>query len=60
MVLLAAPDTYAGAITVPLHYADILNQGEIKVYANLNTPADPVGGSLCRDTVDFFLAPMDS
>lgn len=40
--LLAAPDTIAGAITTPALTADILNNGEIKVYANLNTPADPL------------------
>src|SRR4030095_12955543 len=40
--ILADPDTIAGAITVPLLTTDILNQGEIKVYANLNTPADPL------------------
>ena len=39
--LLGAPDTIIGEITVPLLTADILNNGEIKVYANLNTPEDP-------------------
>ena len=39
--LLAAPDTIAGALLAPALTADILNKGEIKVYANLNTTADP-------------------
>jgi hypothetical protein len=39
--LLAAPDTIAGALLAPSLTADILNNGEIKVYANLNTTADP-------------------
>src|SRR6478735_7196962 len=39
--LLGAPDTIAGALLAPQLTADILNNGEIKVYANLNTPADP-------------------
>jgi len=39
--LVAAPDTIAGAITAPQLTADILNNGEIKVYANLGSPADP-------------------
>jgi len=40
--LLAAPDTIAGALLAPALTADILNKGEIKIYANLNTPADPL------------------
>jgi hypothetical protein len=40
--LLGAPDTIAGALLAPALTADILNNGEIKVYANLNTTADPV------------------
>lgn len=40
--ILAAPDTIAGEILAPALTADILNNGEIKVYANINTPADPV------------------
>jgi hypothetical protein len=40
--LAGAPDTIVGILTVPLLTADILNQGEVKVYANLNTTADPV------------------
>jgi hypothetical protein len=40
--LLGAPDTIAGAITAPQLTADILNNGEVKVYANLNTTADPL------------------
>jgi len=40
--LLAAPDTIAGALLAPALTADILNKGEIKVYANLSTdPANP-------------------
>ena len=39
--ILAAPDTIAGALLAPALTNDILNNGEIKVYANLNTPADP-------------------
>jgi hypothetical protein len=40
--LLGAPDTIAGEILAPQLTADILNNGEIKVYANLNTTADPI------------------
>jgi hypothetical protein len=35
-------DTIVGDLTVPRLTADIINKGEIKVYANLNTAADPV------------------
>jgi len=40
--LLGAPDTILGVLLAPQITADILNNGEIKVYANLNTTADPV------------------
>src|SRR3954470_23747993 len=40
--LLGAPDTIAGAIASPLLTADIINIGQIKVYANHNTAADPL------------------
>jgi hypothetical protein len=40
--LLGAPDTIVGALMVPRLTADIINKGEIKVYANFNTAADPV------------------
>ena len=39
--LLGAPDTIAGALLAPALTVDILNKGEVKVYANLNTTADP-------------------
>lgn len=35
-------DTIIGVLLAPKLTADILNKGEIKVYANLNTAADPV------------------
>ena len=41
-VLLGAPDTIVGAWLAPKLTADIVNRGEIKVYANLNTAADPL------------------
>lgn len=41
--VIAAPDTIAGALSVPRLTADILNKGEIKVYANIssNPVTDP-------------------
>jgi hypothetical protein len=35
-------DTIIGTLLAPKLTADILNKGEIKVYANLNTTADPL------------------
>jgi hypothetical protein len=35
-------DTIIGSLLAPKLTADILNKGEIKVYANFNTTADPV------------------
>jgi len=37
-----APDTIIGSLLAPKLTADIIDKGEIKVYANLNTAADPV------------------
>jgi hypothetical protein len=35
-------DTIIGVLSAPKITADVLNKGEIKVYANLNTAADPL------------------
>lgn len=40
--LLGAPDTIVGALRATKLTADILNKGEIKVYANLGSTADPL------------------
>lgn len=51
-------DTIVGELVVPKLDADMLNKGEIKVYANLGTTADPLVIPLpYAEGDDFFIKP---
>ena len=53
-----SPDSIYGELTVPKLDLDMLNKGEIKVYANLGDAADPVVIPLpYTEGADFFIKP---